>query len=160
MGWKVYQKWKCSYQFTQWASTWPLQRTKSLYHKRKLDFNVIEMTFIIHVFALELPYFEGKLSCLHNYYTANIYTEECNIIIACMHAAKGCYSAKIQSAKTFLIVFPRKFIPSKIYLLYNNILHVETIRMIRSLPWLLSCCVRECSLQYTLHPNLGVQKAL
>ncbi len=27
--------------------------------------------------------------------------------------AKGCYSAKIKSVKTFLKVFPRKFIPTK-----------------------------------------------
>ena len=43
--------------------------------------------------------------------TVNINTHELNI--ACMHAAKGCYSAKIKSAKTFLTVFLRQFTPSK-----------------------------------------------
>ncbi len=41
--------------------------------------------------------------------TANIFIPT-NLI---PHAVKGCYSAKIKSAKTFLMVFPRKFIPSK-----------------------------------------------
>ena len=87
----------------------------TLHHKRKLDFNVIEMTFIIHVFALNLNY---RISRVNFHVCANIYTKECNIIIACMHAAKGCYSAKIQSAKTFNRLFAKVY-TRKIYLLYN-----------------------------------------
>ncbi len=43
--------------------------------------------------------------------TANIYTHEFNI--ACMHAAERLLFREKNSAKTFLTVIPRKFIPSK-----------------------------------------------
>ncbi len=37
---------------------------------------------------------------------------KCEFNIACMHAVKKDYSTKIESAKTFLKAFLRKFIPA------------------------------------------------
>ncbi len=51
--------------------------------------------------------------------TANIYSHEFNVACACM-LQKGCYSAK-----TFLIIYLRKFIPSKIYGIYAMDFYTE-----------------------------------
>ncbi len=83
---------------------------------------------------------------------------------ACM-LPKGCYSAKIKSAKTFLKVFPRKFIPMKIirYTVLSEcsswrcanasrhvMLHSKSIRMIIieeviTMLWNIDVCICNCS---------------
>ncbi len=61
---------------------------------------------------------------------SNIYIHEFNT--ACIHVlAKGCYSAKIKSAKTFLKLFPRKVYTHENYPLYGSSYKKHSFRQLK-----------------------------
>ncbi len=57
-----------------------------------------------------------------------------------MHAAKGCYSAKIKFVKIFQMVFLRKFIPSKYsYVVYSSAIIIVPLLLVSGCAWLIVC---------------------